>query len=103
MRPDGSRKAIRFDELSSFSPAASALKASLEGLRSLFTARLAPVGQFTAETLPPGTVLRRFDGVYFRVRRVLADKGVVELEGVSDPISYYLSLSEMRLQFPGPK
>ena len=48
-------------------------------------------------------MLRRFDGVYFRVRRVIADKEVVELEGVQDPISYFLKLSEMRYQFPSPE
>jgi hypothetical protein len=102
-RSDGSRKAIRFDELSSFSPEGSSLRSALLGLRNLFTARLSPAAKFTAETLPPGTVLRRFDGAFFRVRRVIADKEVVELEGVEDPISYFVKLSEMRYQFPAPE
>jgi hypothetical protein len=102
-RPNGSRKAIRFDELSSFSPEASTLKASLQGLRNLFTERLAPATRFTPQTLTPGTVLRRFDGVAFRVVRVVVEKEVVELEGVRDPITYYLRLSEMRFQFVPPE
>ena len=101
--PNGSRKEIRFDELSSFSPEASTLKASLQGLRNLFTQRLAPATRFTPQTLTPGTVLRRFDGVPFRVVRVVVEKEVVELEGVRDPISYYLRLSEMRFQFAPPE
>jgi hypothetical protein len=102
-RPDGSRKAIWFDELSSFSLEGSALRSSLFGLRNLFKARLSPANRFTPETLPPGTTLRRFDGVLFRVRRVIADKEIVELEGVSEPISYFVKLSEMRYQFPAPE
>jgi hypothetical protein len=102
-RPNGSRKAIRFDELSSLSPEASALRASLQGLRNLFTERLAPASSFTAGTLPPGTVLQRFDGVRFRVVRVIAEKEVVELAGVADPITYFLRLSEMRFQFAAPE
>lgn len=101
-RPNGSRKAIRFDELSSFSPEASTLKASLQGLRNLFTERLAPATRFTPQTLTPGTVLRRFDGAAFRVVRVV-EKEVVELEGVRDPITYYLRLSDMRFQFAPPE
>jgi len=102
-RPDGSRKAIRFDELSSLSPEGSSLRSSLVGLQNLFTARLSPASQFTPETLPAGTLLRRFDGVLFRVRRVIVDKEVVELEGVDGPISYFVKLSEMRYQFPAPE
>lgn len=102
-RPDGSRKAIRFDEFSSFSNDSIALKASLLGLRNLFTRRLAPATSFTPETLAPGTLLRRFDGVAFRVLRVIPEKEVVELEGVRDPISFYLRLSEMRYQFEAPE
>lgn len=102
-RPDGSRKTIHFDELSSFSSEASSLKASLLGLRNLFTERLARATSFTAATLVPGTVLRRFDGVSFRVVRILADKDIVELTGVSEPILYYLPLSQLRFQFAPPQ
>jgi hypothetical protein len=102
-RPDGSRKTIRFDGLSSFSPEASSLKASLLGLRNLFTERLARATSFTAATLAPGTVLRRFDGVSFRVVRILTDKDVVELTGVGEPILYYLPLSQLRFQFAPPE
>ena len=102
-RPDGSRKSIRFDEFSSFSPDSIALKASLLGLRNLFTERLAPATSFTAEALKPGTLLRRFDGVTFRVVRVLPEKEIVELEGVNDPISLYMSLKDLRTQFAAPE
>lgn len=102
-RPDGSRKTIRFDEFSSFSNESVGLKASLLGLRNLFTERLAPATSFTAETLKPGTLLRRFDGVTFRVRRVIREKDVVEVEGVTDPISFFLRLSDLRTQFAAPE
>ena len=102
-RPDGSRKAIRFDEFSAFSTESITLKASLLGLRNLFTERLAPASVFTAETLKPGTLLRRFDGVTFRVLRVIPEKEVVELEGVTDPISFFLRLSDLRTQFAPPE
>jgi hypothetical protein len=102
-RPDGSRRAIRFDEFSSFSTESVALKASLLGLRNLFTNPLAPASSFTAEALKPGTLLRRFDGVTFRVRRVIAEKEVVELEGVTNPISFFLRLSDLRTQFAAPE
>ncbi len=102
-RPDGSRKAIRFDEFSSFSTESVALKASLLGLRNLFTERLAPATSFTAEALKPGTLLRRFDGVTFRVRRVIPEKKVVELEDVTNPISFFLRLSDLRTQFAAPE
>jgi hypothetical protein len=102
-RPDGSRKAIRFDEFSTFSPESMSLKASLLGLRNLFTERLAPATSFTPLTLKPGTLLHRFDGTDFRVRRVLVDKELVELEGAKDPISLYMSLSQMRYQFAPPE
>lgn len=102
-RPDGSRKSIRFDDFSSFSNDSVTLKASLLGLRNMFTERLAPATSFTADTLKPGTILRRFDGVSFRVRRVIPEKELVELEGVKDPISFFLRLSDLRTQFAAPE
>ncbi len=102
-RPDGSRKSIRFDEFSSLTPESIALKASLLGLRNLFTEKLAPATSFTPETLKPGTLLRRFDGVTFRVVRVIPEKEVVELEGLKDPISFFMSLKDLRTQFAAPE
>lgn len=101
-RPDGSSKDIRFDELSALTPDASALRASLEGLRRIFSERIAPASKFTAQTLQPGTVLRRFDGVLFRVRTVDEGKGVVELEGVSEPFSFFRKIGELRFLFQAP-
>ena len=54
-------------------------------------------------TLPPGTLLRRFDGAIFRVRQVIADKGFVELEGVREPYSEYKKIDELRFQFAAPE
>ncbi len=101
-RPDGTRKQIRYDELSALTPETAALRSSLEGLRGTFTAPLAPASRFTAENLPPGTILRRFDGVPFRVRSIDSQKGVVELEGVREPYSEFRKLEELRFLFAAP-
>jgi hypothetical protein len=102
-RPDGSRKQIRFDELSALPAGAGALRSALEGLRFTFLSPLAPASRFTAETLPPGTLLRRFDGAIFRVRQVIREKSVIELEGVREPYSEFKKIEELRFQFAPPQ
>ena len=102
-RPDGSRREIRFDEFSAMTPQSAALRSSLDGLRRVFTAPLAPATRFTAENVPPGTILKRFDGVLFRVRRVDSLKGVVELEGVNEPYSEFRKLEDLRFLFAPPE
>ena len=102
-RADGTRKSIRFDELSAMTPESAALRSSLEGLKGIFTAPLAPASRFTAENLPPGTILKRFDGVLFRVKRIEAIKGVVELEGVNEPYSEFRKIEDLRFLFAPPE
>ncbi|HEY7114529.1 MAG TPA: hypothetical protein VIA45_16485 [Thermoanaerobaculia bacterium] len=102
-RPDGSRREIRFDEFSAMTPESAALRSSLDGLRGIFTAPLAPATRFTAENLPAGTILKRFDGVLFRVRRVDAIKGVAELEGVNEPYSEFRKIEDLRFLFAPPE
>lgn len=102
-REDGSRREIRFDELSALTPEVSALRSSLEGLKGIFTGPLAPASRFTVDNLPPGTVLRRFDGALFRVVRVNAEKGIVELEGVQEPFSEFRKIEELRFLFSPPE
>jgi hypothetical protein len=102
-RPDGSRKQFRFDELSALTPEAAALRSSLEGLRATFSAPLAPASRFTGENLTPGTVLKRFDGVLFRVKRIDLGKGVVELEGLREPYSEFRKIEELRYLFYAPE
>jgi len=103
-RPDGSTHEIRFDELAALSPDASSLRASLDGLKRFFTDPLPPASQFKAESLAPGTVLKRFDGAVFRVRMLDEGRGVVELEGVDEPFSQFRRISDLRFFFqaPGP-
>jgi len=101
-RPGGSRKKIRFDDLSPLPPDASALRSALEGLRLAMIAPLAPASRFTAEHLAPGTLLKRFDGAMFRVKQLITEKGVVELEGVGEPYSEFKRLDELRFQFSPP-
>ncbi len=102
-RPDGQRKKIRFDELSALPSEAGALRSSLEGLKSMFLSPLAPASRFTPETLPPGTLLKRFDGVVFRVRRLEKEKEIVELEGVREPYREFRKIEELRFQFSPPE
>ena len=102
-RESGARRQVRFDELSALTPEAAALRSSLEGLRATFTAPLAPPSRFAAENLPPGTILKRFDGVLFRVRRLEAGKGVVELEGVREPYLEFRKIEELRFLFAPPE
>ena len=102
-RPDGQRKQIRFDEFSALSAEAGALRSSLEGLRNIFSSPLAPPSRFTVETLAPGTLLKRFDGVVFRVRRVEKEKEIVELEGVREPYREFKKIGELRFQFSPPE
>lgn len=102
-RPGGSRKTIRFDEMSALPADAASLRASLEGLRAVFVNPIAPASRFNAQALAPGTILKRFDGVVFRVRRVEAEKGIVELEGVRQPYTEYKRIEELRFQFHPPE
>jgi hypothetical protein len=102
-RPDGSRKRLRFDELSALPDEAGKLRSALEGLRLLFASPLAPASRFTPETLPPGTLLKRFDGAVFRVRQLIREKRLVELEGVREPYSEFKKIDELRFQFAPPQ
>ena len=101
-RPGGSRKTIRFDDLSPLPPEASAVRSALEGLRLAMLAPLAPASRFTAEHLAPGTLLKRFDGAMFRVRQLFPEKGVVELEGVAEPYTEFKKIEDLRYQFATP-
>lgn len=103
MRKDGLVKRIRFDELSALSADAAALRSALEGLRTVFTNPLAPASRFTADLLPAGTLLKRFDGVMFRVVRIEKEKGFVEVAGVNEPYSQFVKLEELRFQFSPPE
>jgi hypothetical protein len=102
-RPDGSRKQVRFDDLSPLPPEAAALRSALEGLKLAMIAPLAPASRFTPGHLQPGTLLKRFDGAVFRVRQVIEEKGLVELEGVREPYAEFRKIDELRFQFAPPE
>jgi hypothetical protein len=101
-RSAGSRKEFRFDDLSALSPEVSSLRAAMEGLKGVFLAPLAPVSRFERDALPVGLVLRRFDGVFFKVRRIDEARDIVEIEGVTDPYSLFVPREELRFQFEPP-
>jgi len=101
-RRDGEHKSVRFDELSTLSLDALALKAALEGLRTLFVRTIAPASKFSPENLSPGTALTRLDGATFRVHMIDKARGVVELEGVSEPFSFFEKIDELRFLFEAP-
>jgi len=102
-KADGTRKQVRFDDLTALPADAASLRAALEGLKLLFLSPLAAPSRFTPETLSPGTYLKRFDGVVFRVRRILKEKGMVELEGVREPYSEFKKIEDLRFQFSPPE
>ncbi|MGE5413164.1 MAG: hypothetical protein ACM3NW_03245 [Syntrophomonadaceae bacterium] len=102
-RPDGGRKLIRFDDLSPGDASSAAMRSALEGLKGIFLSPLAPPSRYTADLLPPGTLLRRFDGRIFRVARLEKETGYVEVEGVNEPYSQWIKIDELRFQFAPPE
>jgi len=102
-RADGLRKRVRFDELSALTADAAALRSALDGLKGIFLAPMAPASRFSPDVLPPGTLLKRFDGAVFRVVRVEKEKGVVEVAGVREPYSQFFKIEELRFQFSPPE
>ena len=102
-RADGSRKTIRFDDLSTGSFAASSLRSGLDGLKALFLSPLSPASRYAPDLLSPGTLLRRFDGRVFRVSRLDKAAGYVEVEGVDEPYRQWIRINELRFQFAPPE
>jgi hypothetical protein len=102
-RPTGDRKKIRYDEFSADTTESASLRSALEGLKGLFLSHLAPASRFAPAFLSPGTLLRRFDGVVFRIRRLEKETGFVEVVGVNVPYSQFLKIEELRYQFFPPE
>lgn len=102
-RSNGSRKSIRFDELSSHTSDSASLRAALEGLKGIFLSPLSPASRYTADVLTPGTLLKRFDGAVFRVLKLSPESGFVEIMGVSEPYSQWVKIEELRFQFAPPE
>jgi hypothetical protein len=102
-RPAGTRKLIRFDDLSALSSEAGSLRAALDGLKTAISNPLAPASRFTPDALPAGTILKRFDGAIFRVMKLDKEKGLVEIVGVSEPYSQFVKIDELRFQFAAPE
>jgi hypothetical protein len=103
VRLDGERKVIRFDDFSPLPGEAAALRAALEGLKAVLTSPLAPASRFAPNLLAVGQILKRFDGVFFRIRDIQREKEVVELEGVTQPIREFKKIDELRFQFSPPE
>ena len=102
-RPDGSRKVIRYDDLSTGDWAWSSLRSALEGLKGIFLSPLAPPSRFAPDLLAPGTLLRRLDGHVFRVVHLERATGYVEIEGDNEPYSQWVKIEELRYQFAPPE
>jgi hypothetical protein len=102
-RADGSRKTIRYDELSVHTTDSSSLRSALEGLKGVFLSPLSPPSRYAPESLPPGTLLKRFDGAVFRVLRLERETGYVEIVGVTEPYSQFVKIEELRFQFSPPE
>jgi hypothetical protein len=102
-RPNGDRITLRFDEFSTDTADSSSLRSALEGLKGLFLSPLAPATRFHPDLLAPGTLLKRFDGAVFQVRRLEKESGFVEIVGVSEPYSQFVKIEELRFQFAPPE
>lgn len=102
-RPNGDRKTLRFDEFSSDTAESSSLRSALEGLKGLFLSPLPPVTRFHPDLLEPGTLLKRFDGSVFKVRRLEKESGFVEIVGINEPYSQFIKIEELRFQFEPPE
>lgn len=103
VRGDGSRKTFLFDEFSPLPAEAASVRAALQGLKTILTSPLAPASRFAPDALAPGQLLKRFDGAVFRIRSIEKEKGVVEIEGVSEPYREYRKIDELRFQFSPPE
>jgi hypothetical protein len=102
-RPDGTRKSIKFDDLSALSADAGSLRAALDGLKTAIVNPLAPASRFLPDVLAPGTILKRFDGAIFRVTKLEKEKGFVEIVGLNEPYSQFVKIEELRFQFSAPE
>ena len=102
-RADGARVTLRFDEFSTDTAESSSLRSALEGLKGLFLSPLAPATRFHPDLLAPGTLLKRFDGAVFQVRRLEKESGFVEIVGVTEPYSQFVKIEELRFQFEPPE
>jgi hypothetical protein len=102
-RPAGDRITLRFDEFSTDTSDSSSLRSALEGLKGLFLSPLPPATRFHPDLLQPGTLLKRFDGAVFQVRRLEKESGFVELVGVTEPFSQFVKIEELRFQFAPPE
>ena len=102
-RPNGDRVTLRFDDLSQDTADSSSLRSALEGLKGLFLSPLPPATRFHPDLLQPGTLLKRFDGAVFQVRRLEKESGFVEIVGITEPYSQFLKIEELRFQFAPPE
>ena len=102
-RPNGDRVTLRFDDLSTDTAESSSLRSALEGLKGLFLSPLPPATRFHPDLLTPGTLLKRFDGAVFQVRRLEKESGFVEIVGISEPYSQFIKIEELRFQFAPPE
>ena len=103
VRADGERKVIRFDDLSPLPGPVAGARAALEGLKGVLTSPLAPASRFAPDLLAEGQLLKRFDGAVFRIRKIEKEKGIVELEGVTQPYREFKKIDELRFQFSPPE
>jgi hypothetical protein len=102
-RSNGDRITLRFDEFSTDTADSSSLRSALEGLKGLFLSPLPPATRFHPDLLQPGTLLKRFDGAVFQVRRLEKESGFVEIVGVTEPYSQFIKIEELRFQFAPPE
>ena len=101
-RADGSVWKLEFDSFSAVTLEAQRIKAALEDLRVSFGKAMASSADFPVEKLTPGTILRRRDGVAFRVIHYDDHAGIVEVRAESEPYSQFYKLENLHLSFYPP-
>ena len=101
-KADGHAWTISFDGLSALSPEAQRVRSVMQDLRDSFGQPRAAAGDFPPDKLVPGRILRRRDGVEFRIVRFDEHAGVVELKGLDEPYSQFYKLDRLAASFLPP-
>ena len=102
MRADGRPWKIEFDSFSAVTPEAQRIRGAMEDLRDSFGKITASSGDFAPEKLAPGRILKRRDGVEFRIVRYDERARVVELKGLDEPYSQFYKLEDLAASFYPP-
>lgn len=100
--PDGSTWTLSFDSFAGMTPQAYRLRTALADLGDSFGRLHASTGDFPAEKLVPGAILRKRDGKEFRIIRFDERAGVVEVRALDESYSQFFKLESLPQTFLPP-